>query len=150
MGTPAKAGREYWRSVLVAGGSTAIPRWTLDPVPGVGECTVALPEPGRGTARAGGEPVSSGRWCWPRTRWSWRRCRVSGTWSPGMSPQAAGCCRAGWRPSQARGGVSWRRRPGWRRELLRHADVAVEDLRREMGVAGPSFTTLFDPAGTAT
>ena len=29
----------------------------------------------------------------------------------------------------------------------RHADVAVDDLRRELGVAGPSFTTVFDPAG---
>ena len=48
MEMPAKAGREYWRRVLVAGGSTVIPRWTLDPVPGVGECTVALP--GHGSA----------------------------------------------------------------------------------------------------
>ena len=27
-----EAGREYWRGVLVAGGFTAIPRWTVDPV----------------------------------------------------------------------------------------------------------------------
>ena len=33
------------------------------------------------------------------------------------------------------------------RELLGHADFAVDDLRRELGVAGPSFTTVFDPAG---
>ena len=43
---PAKAGREYWQGVLVAGGSTVIPRWTLDPRPGVGECTVAIPDAG--------------------------------------------------------------------------------------------------------
>ena len=44
MEMPAKAGQEYWRRVLAAGGSTVIPRWTLDPVTGVGECTVrALP-----------------------------------------------------------------------------------------------------------
>ena len=35
--TPAEAGREFWRAVLLAGGPTAIPRWTLDPVSGVGE-----------------------------------------------------------------------------------------------------------------
>ena len=29
MGMPANAGREYWQNVLVAGISTAIPRWTL-------------------------------------------------------------------------------------------------------------------------
>src|SRR5437868_7073232 len=29
--------REYWRGVLVAGGLTAIPRWTVNPVVGVAE-----------------------------------------------------------------------------------------------------------------
>src|SRR5439155_9369227 len=33
----AAGGRDYWRGVLLAGGFTAIPRWTLDPVPGVAE-----------------------------------------------------------------------------------------------------------------
>jgi len=31
------ADREYWRGVLVAGGFSAIPRWTLNPVTGVVE-----------------------------------------------------------------------------------------------------------------
>jgi len=44
MGMPANAGLEYWQNVLVAGGSTVIPRWTLEPVPGVGECTVTIPQ----------------------------------------------------------------------------------------------------------
>ena len=30
-----EAARQYWRDVLEAGGFTAIPRWTLEPVPGV-------------------------------------------------------------------------------------------------------------------
>ena len=30
----ADTGREFWRDVLLAAGRTAIPRWTLDPVPG--------------------------------------------------------------------------------------------------------------------
>ena len=34
MGGPAG---EFWRDVLLAGGFTAIPRWTRDPVPGVAE-----------------------------------------------------------------------------------------------------------------
>ena len=33
----AEAGREFWRGVLVAGGFAAIPRWALDPAPGIGE-----------------------------------------------------------------------------------------------------------------
>src|SRR5438876_11288442 len=35
--TTAARGREFWRGVLLAGGFTAVPRWTLDPVPGVAE-----------------------------------------------------------------------------------------------------------------
>ena len=52
MGMPVKAGREYWQGVLVAGGSTVIPRWTLDPRPGVGECTIGGPG-GRSRGNAG-------------------------------------------------------------------------------------------------
>src|SRR2546430_1760045 len=35
--TAAERGREFWREVLLAGGFTAVPRWTLDPVPGIAE-----------------------------------------------------------------------------------------------------------------
>ena len=44
MGTQEQAGREFWRGVLLAGGFTAIPRWTLDPVPGVGEHEATIPD----------------------------------------------------------------------------------------------------------
>ena len=44
MGLPAGAGREFWRGVLAAGGFTAIPRWTLDPVPGVAEHEAPIPD----------------------------------------------------------------------------------------------------------
>ncbi len=39
------------------------------------------------------------------------------------------------------------RRPGRESELLAHADFPVDDLRRELGLSGPSFETVFDPAG---
>ena len=39
----AEADREFWRGVLLAGGFTAIPRWTLDPVPGVGTHEAMIP-----------------------------------------------------------------------------------------------------------
>src|SRR2546425_12309937 len=42
--TTGERGRDFWRSVLLAGGITAVPRWTLDPVPGVGEHTVRIPD----------------------------------------------------------------------------------------------------------
>ena len=37
------ADREFWRSVLTDGGFTAVPRWTLDPVPGVAAHETPVP-----------------------------------------------------------------------------------------------------------
>src|SRR5688572_23789095 len=42
--TTAGRGREFWRGVLLAGGFTALPRWTLDRVPGVGEHEAPIPD----------------------------------------------------------------------------------------------------------
>src|SRR2546426_5090976 len=42
--TYAERGREFWRSILLAGGFTVLPRWTLDPVPGVGEHEARIPD----------------------------------------------------------------------------------------------------------
>ncbi|MER0243133.1 amino acid adenylation domain-containing protein [Streptomyces sp. HSW2009] len=36
--------REFWRKVLAAGGFTAIPRWSVQPAPGVAELEVAVPD----------------------------------------------------------------------------------------------------------
>lgn len=44
MGTQVKADREFWRDVLVAGGLTEIPRWTLNPVKGLGEHEAPIPD----------------------------------------------------------------------------------------------------------
>src|SRR5262245_46054953 len=37
-------GRQYWRAQLLAGGFTTLPRWTLHPVPGVGEYEATIPD----------------------------------------------------------------------------------------------------------
>ena len=58
---PAKAGREYWQGVLVAGGSTVIPRWTPDPRPGVGECTMAVSGAGAAALRGPAAPACVAR-----------------------------------------------------------------------------------------
>src|SRR5256885_7694102 len=42
--TAAERGREFWHGVLLAGGSTTLPRWTLEPVPGVGEHERRIPD----------------------------------------------------------------------------------------------------------
>src|SRR2546423_2959013 len=42
--TSAERGRQFWRGVLLAGGFTALPRWTLEPVSGVGEHEARIPD----------------------------------------------------------------------------------------------------------
>src|SRR5258707_12610591 len=42
--TPAERGREFWGGVLLAGGFPALPRWTLNPVPGVREYEATIPD----------------------------------------------------------------------------------------------------------
>src|SRR3989442_3210288 len=42
--TTAERGREFWRGVLLAGGFAALPRWTLEPVPGIGEHEARIPD----------------------------------------------------------------------------------------------------------
>src|SRR5258707_3938945 len=42
--TTAERGREFWRGVLCAGGLTVLPRWTLDPVAGIGEHEAKIPD----------------------------------------------------------------------------------------------------------
>ena len=136
METTANAGREHWRRVLVAGGSTVIPRWTPDPVPGVGEYTVPLQGPAvpAGALLAAHAVVLAAL--------SGERDVVTGYVAAGGRVLP---CRLGTEPGPWRSLVEEAAQA--EDELLRHADVAVEDLRHELGVAGPSFTTLFDPAG---
>ena len=150
MGTRAEAGREFWRGVLVAGGFTAIPRWTLDPVPGVAEHEAPIPD----------DLVAALR-------------RLADELELPLQLGAAGRARQGARRAvrRARGRDRLRRRGGrptaalpaddrtrsWRAllldthrvesDLLAHQDFPVDELRRELGLTGPSFETVFDPTG---
>src|SRR5437870_966558 len=42
--TTAERGREFWRGVLLAGGFTMLPRWTLEPMAGAGEHEARIPD----------------------------------------------------------------------------------------------------------
>lgn len=139
-GVPENAGREYWRGVLLAGGSTVVPRWTTDPRPGTGDVTVAVPEAAAGALRdpaallaahavvlaalSGEQDVVAGYVTGPDRVLPCLLTTASGPW---------------------RDVVAEARRA--QDALRRHAGFAVEDLRRELDVAGPSFTTVLDPAG---
>jgi amino acid adenylation domain-containing protein len=141
---PAEAGREFWRGVLVAGGSTVIPRWTSEPRPGIGEYSVVVPEAGQGALREPG--VSRGAVLLAAhaavlAALSGEQDVVTGYVTDG-GPLP---CRLTTEPGPWRGLVREAARAEG--ELLAHADVPVEALRRELGVAGPSFETEFDPTG---
>ena len=41
---PGQGHRKFWQSALHSGGSTTIPRWTPDPVPGTAQHDVSIPD----------------------------------------------------------------------------------------------------------
>ncbi len=146
--TTSERGRAFWRGVLLAGGFTALPRWTLDPVPGVGEHEATIPD-GLAAAlrRLAAElavPLSS----------VLLTAHVKVLAALSGEPEVS----TGYAASQGRpplpcrltiGSHSWRealleiRRA--ERELLSHASFPVDDLRRELGLTRPSFEIVFDP-----
>jgi amino acid adenylation domain-containing protein len=150
MGMPAGPGREFWRGALLAGGSTEVPRWSSDPVPGLAERRTTVPDDLAAAVRrladelavplrsvllaahatvlaalSGEREVLTGYVAGPEGR-------------PLPCPLTTGA--ASWRSlvldtDRVRSGVT------------AHADFPVEDLRRELGLTGPSFETVFDPVG---
>src|SRR5581483_8972096 len=159
MGTQGEAGREFWRGVLVAGGSTTISEWTLEPEPGVAEHTETVPQhlvtalgeradevgvPPRAVLLAAHAVVLSAL--------SAEKDVVTGYLTDGAAGGAAGggCvlpCRLS---TEA---VSWRALlvAAHRVEstLLAHRDFPVEQLRRELSLAGPSSQVEFGSSSGA-
>src|SRR6266700_2675305 len=146
--TPADRGREFWRGVLLAGGSTVLPRWTLDPVPGVGEHEARIPDQlVTGLRRLADElavPLSSVLLT--------AHAKVLGALS-GESEVCTGYAVEGASPLPCRitiGGRTWRDlvRETAREEsaLLWHKDFPVAELRRELGLTEPLFETVFELA----
>ena len=148
--TTAAAGREFWRGVLAGGGVTAIPRWTLDPVAGVGGYEAVVPA---GLVAALG--VLAGELAVPFSSVLLAgHAKVLAALSGEAEVVTGYVAAAGGRPLPCRltaGPGSWRMlvADAHRAEsgLLAHRDFPVEDLSRELGLAGPSFETVFDPAG---
>src|SRR5882724_2436024 len=145
--TTAERGREFWRGVLLAGGFTALPRWTLGPVPGVGEHEARIPDKPVATLRRVaddlGVPFSSVL----LTAHAKVLAALSGerevmTGYAAVEGRLPLPCRMTTEP------------PSWREvllethraelELLSHKDFPVDDLRRELGLIKPLFETVFD------
>ena len=146
----AEADREFWRGVLLAGGSTAIPRWTLDPVPGVGTHEATIPGDLVAALRRRsaelGVPLGSVLLA--------AHAKVLAALS-GEAEVVTGYITApGARPLPCRlltGPGSWRtflldtHRAEW--ELLLHQDFPLGELQGELGLTGPSYEIVFDSVG---
>src|SRR4051812_1995590 len=143
-----KTGREFWCAVLLAGGATAIPRWTLDPAPGVAEHVVALDDDLAAAVRRLAEGLELPLHSVALAAHAKVLAALSGEQDV-VTGYAAG---PGGRPLPCpltTEGHSWRSllQDTARVEsgLLQHRDFAVNELKRELGVAGPAFETEFDP-----
>src|SRR5450755_4467363 len=150
MGMQADAGREFWRGVLVAGGFTAIPRWTLDPVAGVVEHEATVPDDlvaalGR-LADELAVPLGSVLLAAHATvlaALSGERGVVTGYVAVGGGQPLP--CRLTIEPDSWRTVLLDTHRV--ESELLSHKDFPVDELRRELDLSGPSFEAVFDPTG---
>ncbi|MFE3904928.1 amino acid adenylation domain-containing protein [Streptomyces sp. NPDC059153] len=146
-----QADREFWRAVLVAGGFTAIPRWTLEPVTGVGEHVATVPDDvvaalGRLTEDLA-VPLDSVLLA--------AHAKVLAALS-GEHEVATGYvtveggpllpCRLTTEPDSWRTLLLDTHRVA--SDLLLHKDFAVDELRRELGLAEPSVEAVFDPHGS--
>jgi amino acid adenylation domain-containing protein len=148
--TRTEAGREFWRGVLLAGGSTAIPRWTADPVPGVAAYETNIPRDlvAALRLRAAELAVPFGSVLLAA------HAKVLAALSGEQEVVTGYLATPRGRPLPCRlvaGPGSWRtvllatHQAEW--ELLLHQDFPVGDLQGELGLAGPSFETVFDPVG---
>ncbi len=146
--TAAERGREFWRSVLVAGAFAALPRWTLKPVPGVGEQKTAIPgELVAALRRLANElemPLSSVLLtAHAKVLGALSGEREVSTGYAAMDGRLPLPCRMTTEPHSWRAMLLETHRA--QVELLSHADFPVEDLRRELRLTRPLFETVFDP-----
>jgi amino acid adenylation domain-containing protein len=151
MGMPVDAGREFWRRVLEAGGLTAIPRWTRDPVPGIGEHMVTIPDDVVGPLRRLADELAVSFNAVLLAAHAKVLAALSGERevTTGYLAVAGGQllpCRLTTGPD------SWRtvllNTYRVESEVLLHKDFPVDDLRRELALTAPSFETAFDPTGS--
>ncbi|MET0187622.1 MAG: amino acid adenylation domain-containing protein, partial [Pseudonocardia sediminis] len=141
MATPAEVDRAYWREVLTAGGSTAIPRWTLTPRPGVAEHATRLPPMSEPPESGAAESVLLAAHAAVLAALSGEREVVTGYVTGGQVLP----CRLVAGPGPWRELLQDAHRVG--SELLAHSEVGIEALARELDLATWPFETEFDPTG---
>src|SRR5712691_10585193 len=145
--TAAERGREFWRGVLLAGGFTVLPRWTLEPVRGVGEHEARIPDELMAALRRLADelavPLSSVLLtAHAKVLGALSGEREVSTGYAAMEGRSPLLCRMTTEPH------SWRamllETDRVESELVSHKDFPVDDLRRELGLIKPLFDTVFD------
>jgi amino acid adenylation domain-containing protein len=144
-----RAGHEFWRGVLLAGGFSAIPRWNKHPTPGAAELEVRIPAECMSSLRALAATMKV-----PLTSVLLTgHARVLATLS-GEDEVCTGYAREAGSPLPCRialGGGTWRELllecVRVQSELLFHRDYPVDDLRRDLGHTEPLFETVFELHG---
>src|SRR5437773_7987497 len=144
--TAVESGREFWRGVLLAGEFTVLPRWTLDPVPGVGEHDTRIPDELvaalRRLANELAVPLSSVLLtAHAKVLGALSGEREVSTGYAAMEGRSPLLCRMTTEPHSWRAMLLETDRA--ESELLSHKDFPVDDLRRELGLIKPLFETVF-------
>jgi amino acid adenylation domain-containing protein len=146
VATAGNRGEEFWRAMLLAGGFTAIPRWTLDPVSGVAEHVMRIDRKATATLRRLanelGVPLSS--------LLLTGHAKVLGALS-GEREVCTGYAAESGRPLPCRitmGRRTWRdlvlEAARTESDLLRYKDHPLDDLQHELGLTQPLFETVFE------
>ncbi|MFH9083787.1 amino acid adenylation domain-containing protein [Streptomyces sp. NPDC017673] len=143
-----EADREFWSRVLTAGGSTAVPRWVREPVPGASEQETPVPDDVvtsvRALVRRSGLPLSAlllAAHAKVLAALSGEREVVTG-YAAGVRGEPLPC-RLTVPPGSWRALVSAAERA--EAEVLAHREFPVPELRRELGVTEPSYEAVFGP-----
>jgi amino acid adenylation domain-containing protein len=144
------SGRTFWTQVLGAGGVTALPRWVRAPVEGMGDLALTVPRDVTTALRRRAGELAVPTRTLALAAHAAVLARLSGDrevttgYSPGHgSPPLP--CRLTTEPTSWRDLVS--AVADAESALLAHRDFPVEELSRELGLVGPAFETVFDPAG---
>ncbi|MDH3680552.1 MAG: amino acid adenylation domain-containing protein [Acidimicrobiia bacterium] len=145
-----QADGDYWRGVLLAGGFTASPRWTLDPVVGVDEHEETIAD----ELVAGMRRLADELGVASTSVLLAAHAKVLAALSGEKQVVTGYVAANGSRPLPCRLTTepdSWREllldAHRVASELQSHKKFPVEDPRQELGVAGPSFEAVFDPTG---
>ena len=141
---------DFWRDALLAGGLTSIPRWTLDPVPGIGTHEAAIPDDLVARLQRLSEDLAL-----PLTSvLLTAHAKVLSALSGEQEVATGYVADEGAEPLLCRLSTEL---DSWRdllvnvhrveSEILLHRDFPVDALARELGLAEPPFETVFDPTG---